>query len=520
MPPQVASLIFTVGIIGLFMLDRDRSTRTSIALWLPIAWLILGGSRNFSVWLGAPGYTNSPDQYLEGSPMDRAILTALIAGGLVVLAARGRQTGDAMRRNLPLLVFLLYCAASTVWSDYPFVALKRYTKALGNVVMVLVVLTEPDPAAALKRFLTRTAFLLIPASVLLIKYYPALGRYYDQWEGTLYVSGVTTDKNLLGCICLVLGLGTLVRFGESFRKAPHRWRRFLAIGTLFAMNVWLLNVANSATSLACFLVGGTLILAFIFVARGRTMIVHSIVAVMMVIAGVAYAFPDAYTYLIGSMGRNTTLTGRTELWGDLLRMVRDPWFGAGFESFFLGDRLEYLWSKYWWHPNEAHNGYLETYLTLGYMGLTLLGLLMVTGYRNAVDAYRRDPPSGSLRLAIVVIAPIYNFTEAAFKVMNPVWILFLLAVTAVPDTQPQEEPRPHALGAPPGALPPAEAVRLDIGRRAPERAAASAAPHSPAPIFSISDRAGRAAGAAATIRAARDDDRRAEPPAVKAAGGA
>ena len=143
--------------------------------------------------------------------------------------------------------------------------------------------------------------------------------------------------------------------------------------------------------------------------------------------------------MIGSLGRNTTLTGRTELWGDLLDMVTNPWMGTGFESFFLGDRLDILWAKYWWHPNEAHNGVPRNLSDAGYIGLGLLGLLVVTGYRNAIAVYRRDRHAGSLRLAIVVIAPMYNFTEAAFKVTNPVWILFLLAVTAVPDPQVQEQ---------------------------------------------------------------------------------
>ncbi len=244
---------------------------------------------------------------------------------------------------------------------------------------------------------------------------------------------------MLGSICLVLGLGTLLRFVETFKKAPHRSRRLLAVGTLFGMNVWLLFTANSATSLGCFIVGGTLMVVCSQFGRGRPWMVHLTVAVMLSVALGAYIFPEAYSFLVGTMGRNTTLTGRTELWDDMLRMVKDPWVGEGFESFFLGDRLEYLLAKYWWHPNEAHSGYLETYLTLGRIGLGLLALLMVTGYRNAINAYRSDPLSGSLRLAIVIIAPIYNYTEAAFKVMNPVWILFLLAVTAVPDSLLQEE---------------------------------------------------------------------------------
>jgi len=305
---------------------------------------------------------------------------------------------------------------------------------LGNVVMGLVVLTERDPAFALKRFLTWTAFLLIPASVLIIKYYPELGRYYDRWEGTAYYSGVTTDKNLLGSTCLVVGLGIVLRFIEAVREPTDRPRRLLAIGTVLGMNLWLFHVANSATSLGCFLVGSALMVVLALFKRARPGMVHLMVTGLSIVGLIAYVFPAAFAFIVEAAGRNTTLSGRTDLWGDVLTLDPHPWFGTGFESFFLGPRLEFLWSKYWWHPNEAHNGYLETYLTLGMVGLCLLAVLSVTGYRNAMRVYRSKPGTGSLRLAFLVVAVIYNLTEAAFKVMNPVWILFLLSVTAVPDS--------------------------------------------------------------------------------------
>ena len=439
MPPSLATLLFVVGIAGLFLLDRDRDARTSPALWLPVVWLALGGSRNVSQWFGAPLLTNSPDDYLDGSPLDRAILTGLIVFGVMVLVARGRRSEEVLRRNAPLLVFFVYCAVSAVWSDFPFVALKRWTKALGNVVMILVVLTDPDPNASVKKFFSRTAFLLIPSSVLLIKYYPQLSRYYDKWEGTAYYLGVSSDKNMLGGICLVMGLGILWRFIDVLRETVHRGRRCLVYGTVLAMNLWLLQLANSATSLGCFMLGATLIGILSLFRRERPQIVHLMVGGIAVVGLVVYLYPDAFAFLVGSMGRNATLTGRTDLWSDLLRMDTNPLFGAGFESFFLGDRLEFLWSKYWWHPNEAHNGYLETYLTLGVVGLCLLAWMMIAGYRNALNNYRRDPRYGSLRLTFLVVAAIYNTTEAAFKVMHPVWIFFLLAVTAVPELARQED---------------------------------------------------------------------------------
>ena len=432
-------MVFAIATFGLFQLDRDREARTSPALWLPVVWLALGGSRNISQWLGAPILTNSPDDYLEGSPLDRAILTGLILLGVIVLFAREQRSREILRRNAPLVVFFLYCAASALWSDFPFVALKRWTKALGNIVMVLVVLTEPDVIASVKKFLTRTAFLLIPSSVLLIKYYPEMGRYYDKWEGTAYYLGASSDKNMLGGICLVTGLGILWRLIETAGETVHRGRRCLALGTVFAMTLWLFHLANSATSLACFMIGSTLIAILSLPRRAHPGMVHFMVGGIAIVAFVFYALPDALAFLVGSMGRNMTLTGRTELWSDLLRMDTHPLFGAGFESFFLGDRLEMLWSKYWWHPNEAHNGYLETYLTLGGIGLCLLAVLVMTGYRNVLKTYRTDSRFGTLRLAFLVVAVIYNTTEAAFKVMNPVWIVFLLAVTAVPELQRQEE---------------------------------------------------------------------------------
>jgi len=88
---------------------------------------------------------------------------------------------------------------------------------------------------------------------------------------------------------------------------------------------------------------------------------------------------------------------------------------------------------YWWHPNEAHNGYIEIFLNLGSLGLALLAGVMVKGYQNIMVALRRNVDTGTLRLAYFVTALAYNFTESAFRMIDPVWIVFVVAVTAVPD---------------------------------------------------------------------------------------
>src|SRR5213083_1186348 len=220
MPSGLAAVVCAAGILGLFLLDRDRTSRTSPALWVPAAWLGIATSRDISQWFNTVLVTDSPDQLLEGSPVDRLIYAALLVAALVVLVSSAERARSLLRANWPLVVFFLFCAISVLWSDYPFVAFKRWTKALGNLVMVLVVLTERDPPAAVRQLLTRTGFLLIPLSVLLIKYFPQLGRQFSPWGGMAYSSGVAIGKNGLGILCLVMGLGSLWRWRRGSSGRP------------------------------------------------------------------------------------------------------------------------------------------------------------------------------------------------------------------------------------------------------------------------------------------------------------
>jgi O-antigen ligase len=82
--------------------------------------------------------------------------------------------------------------------------------------------------------------------------------------------------------------------------------------------------------------------------------------------------------------------------------------------------------------NQAHNGYLEIYLNLGWIGLILLGAVIVTGYRNLMRGFRDNFEMGRLKLAFFTICLVYNFTEATFKMQSPVWITFLWAAMGAP----------------------------------------------------------------------------------------
>jgi O-antigen ligase len=281
--------------------------------------------------------------------------------------------------------------------------------------------------------MVRVGFVLIPASILLSKYYTALGRGFGE-GGEGFFTGVTTSKNELGGICLLFGLGAAWRMIRFLRNKEER-RKFgpvLAQSVLLLMVLWLFYKANTMTALACFTMGCIVLVAasLPWIMRRRWLL-HTLILSMLVVAGSAL-FLGIGSGLLSTMGRDSTLTGRTAVWDVVLPLATNPLIGTGFESFWLGSRLDKIWSVYWWHPNEAHNGYIEVYLNLGWVGLVFFAVLIVTGYRTVVSMLRREPVAASFRLALLVVAIAYNFTESAVRILHPVWICFLMASLAVP----------------------------------------------------------------------------------------
>lgn len=438
MSPSLAACLFVLGIFILFGSDREPKARTSPTIWLPIIWLLISGSRPISSWLGRTS-TITPEQYLEGSPLDAGIYALLLFSAVVLLIGRRRIVARVLQRNWLIVIFVLYCAISIAWSDFPGVALKRWIKSLGDYAMVLIVLTQHDCAGAIKHVFARVAFILLPLSILFIKYYPSLGRAYSlHWDGTQFFVGVADTKNMLGMTCMVFGFAAVWRILHTWSKPGRGRAKILVVHSiLVAMAIWLLILSDSKTSLSCFVLTSGLIAAHTFskVVR-RHVVLHMLVAAV-ILCCFSVLFLGIGGGALEDMGRNPTLTGRTDIWAVLLSARTNPVFGTGFESFWLGQRLAYVWSfQIVDGITEAHDGYLEFYLNLGWVGVAFLAGLLWIGYRNILRLIKRDPEAGRLRLGLFVIAVVYNFTESGFRSTNLVWIALIFAITALPAARP------------------------------------------------------------------------------------
>jgi len=369
-----------------------------------------------------------PIDRLEGSPIDRLLFLGLIVAGFVVLKKRKVTLLTVFRSNPWLIIFLIWGLLSVMWSDYPFVSFKRWIKVLGHPVMALIILTEPNVEEAINKMMKRCAYIILPVSILFVKYLPHLGRGYDQWTGQVFNVGVTLDKNALGYDCMILGLFFIWRLMVLLPQNKSKSRRDEILHHLgfLAMVLWLFSMADSKTPLLsmCFGVIIMVVLGFRFVDKRHF-------GALVVVAALSFFMLNwgfgIYEATLKFIGRNPTLTDRTIIWAEALKTEINPLLGAGFESFWDGPRMDYMVSVFHFKPNQAHNGYLETYLNTGWIGLILLVVLLLVAFSRIRKSLFRNFSFGRFRMGLFFGIVMYNFTEATFMALHLVWFVFYLA---------------------------------------------------------------------------------------------
>jgi exopolysaccharide production protein ExoQ len=435
MSPTLALIVWLILLLVLLRLDPARQPDVSLALWVPVVWIFVVATRLPSQWF-AGQLSLASGSLEEGNPLDRTIFVILILLSIGILISRSFRWSVLVSRNLALMAFLLFALLSVLWSDFPFVAFKRWFRDLGNYLVILVVLSDPRPLDAVRTVLRRLGYVLIPLSILLIKYFPAIGVEYWMWTGQVMFRGPTTGKNLLGAICLVSGLfyfwDTVDRWSDIKEK---RTKRIIVVNIIFMiMTLWLLILVRSSTSTVCLLIGCMVVLA----ARSKWAVRHPSFLKLIIPASfclyLILAFGlDLQGEFTRMVGRDPTLTERTEIWKGVLSLHTNPLIGTGYESFWLGPRLDWLWKQKAIHGiNEAHDGYLEVYLNLGLIGLALLGVFLIASYRTVCKKLATQPSFASFALAMWAIVLFYNVTEAAFK-FHWMWVTFLFGAIDVPE---------------------------------------------------------------------------------------
>ncbi len=419
-----------------WLLYRDAKTRpkVSAATWLPTLWLIVLSSRPVSTWFADTSVLSRDASYsLDGSPIDRWVFLSQILGAIWVLQKRRTRWGQFLAANKGTVVLYAYLALTICWASSPFVSGKRWIKDFGNVLMVLVILSENNPTEAIRAVFVRAAYVLLPLSVLVLRYFPEIGRTYNRWTGEMEAVGLTFQKNSLGAEVLVAGL---ILAWDIFHRLQLRslWKQKFDIGIrcfVILLGGYLLKVSDSKTATLCLALGALMIAGVLVPAVRRN---AGKVAGWGGVAGLAlFAADRAFgiiEWFVQSIGRNMTLTGRTNIWDELLKLPIDPLWGSGFLNLWSDFRYLNVLPEFATH--SAHNGYLEIYFDGGLVGVALLSLMLISVTRKINRDMAAGNEYGMVRFAVLVVVLIYNISESNLFRMTPVWFLFLVAAIEYP----------------------------------------------------------------------------------------
>jgi O-antigen ligase len=220
-------------------------------------------------------------------------------------------------------------------------------------------------------------FCIGAAAVALAWAAPDLGVMKDAHVGAW--SGLWLDKNRMGAI---LGLGVLTCLAVSASSTrAWAWRCAAA-----ALALAILPTGSATATLAT--LAGALVAAGVFLVRRGPRLALAAGAGALAFGAIAAALLLASPAIIAEIaGRDTTFTGRADIWAAVGRRIAEaPWTGYGYGAFWetAPGPADWIRQDIDFTARNAHQAWLELRLDGGWPAAVLAGLALVfAGLRGA-----------------------------------------------------------------------------------------------------------------------------------------
>lgn len=350
---------------------------------------------------------------------------AVSAVALGCLALRNRSRPKWPPHIIWLTAYCALAGASTLWAFKPTISFSRFFSEI----MLLISIIPPALLAARTTDMTRGVFFCFAFGSILNAVL-ILGGYSQESVADGVKIGYPGYLSYKGELGEFAAFATLFAIYEIFQPG---WRKALGL-VIVITNAYLIVVSESKGSIG--FVGIAAILAALALFIGRQLRVSPLIVLSL--PAICYV---AMSQIIGDLGNrvswfvlgNYTFTGRIYIWDFAnFEIARKPLLGWGYRSVWLvGPDSPALVDASGWvrQMPSAHNGYLDTILDTGHVGLVLFVVFIVATLHAVVRVADRDRGRGWLLLAIALFIVLTNFLESGWmRGVDGLWLMFVIVV--------------------------------------------------------------------------------------------
>lgn len=416
-------------------IDSRHSTALAAMVWVLIVLMIVPEGLDYEGLAG-----NGPPA--GAGAVSRVLWLSLLATSALVIAWRAGLAWLLAGRLNPFLPILVALAlVSLAWSIDDSLSARRLARLVTMVGVCVAFVLMAWHARRLQEVVRPALTLMLLGSLVFGLLFPALAIHHEaaaELQGAW--RGLANHKN---------GLGALACFGLVFWC--HGWfsgevrtpAALAGIGIAAACLV----LSRSSTSMAA----SVFVVLFLAIAlrappslrrwlpAGVVVLTVLLLLYALAILGLIPGLGTLLASLAGLTGKDTTLTGRTEIWWILAEHIElRPFLGSGYAAYWTAGPMlgteshEFVRRMQGFYPGSAHNGYLEIVNDLGWVGLACLLGYAAMHVRQSLQCLRLERSQAVLYLAIFFQQAITNLSESHwFSVLSVDFVIMTLASTAL-----------------------------------------------------------------------------------------
>jgi len=358
---------------------------------------------------------------------------------VVLVCMRPERAIRGMVRSPLLIALLLLTAATYFWSIMPDLTARRIP-ALLFTTLAGVALASRWSWRSLTEIIAGTLGALAVLSFLLGALLPDFGRMQELFPGAW--RGLWLEKNGLGHVMVK----TTIFLLAAGVMAPERRKLWFGLAVV---SVALVILSTSKTALLVLLLSLSA-MGFVAVVKSGPLraVVATWLAVVVVIGG-ALLISAETDVVLGLLGKDATLTGRTEIWSGIMQQMSEhPWRGFGYGA--VWDDPGFTGPKAWighqahFIPADAHSGWLEIYIALGLGGVILFALWLVQIWVQSLWAAYTSP-GGWVALPMMASFTFTMLSESiAMNWHDLRWVVMVaLALKLALGDEPEQPSRPR-----------------------------------------------------------------------------